>query len=92
MIWKIYDTERAGYWRIILDLNHDLGVRLSDAIDADERFSFLFYRERQDIDAFVIGVALSHNSVLRGENNGLIKAELQQICNTILSPSVTKER
>lgn len=84
MEYVINDTERRGCWRIIMDLDHAKGVALSDAIDADSRFSFLFYRERPDIDAFVIGVELSMHSELDGEDNALIKRELNKICQAVL--------
>ena len=87
MTWKIYDTEQRERWRVIMDLDHEKGVALSDAIEKDERFTFLFYRERRDIDAFVIAVGLSRGSVLEGDSNSFIKEELGDICARVLGAS-----
>ncbi|MGM9838124.1 MAG: hypothetical protein ACI30A_06525 [Paludibacteraceae bacterium] len=84
MMYHVYDTERRNCWRVIMDLDHAKGVELADTIDADERFSFLFYRERTDIGIFVISVGLSAHSSLEGEDNGYIKEELMKICHSVL--------
>lgn len=88
MLYKIYDTERAGYWRVVMDLDHAKGVALADAIDSDGRFSFLFYRERADIDAFVIGVGLVAHSVPAVESNAAAKDALAGICRSVLGECV----
>ena len=87
MTWRIYDTEQRETWRVIMDLEHEKGVALSDAIEEDERFTFLFYRERRDIDAFVVAVGLSRGSVLEGDSNAFIKEELGDICARVLGAS-----
>ena len=87
MTWKIYDTEQREKWRVIMDLEHEKGVALSDAIEKDERFTFLYYRERPDIDAFVIAVGLWRWSMLEGDSNAFIKEELGDICARVLGAS-----
>ena len=87
MTWRIYDTEQRETWRVIMDLDHEKCVALSDAIEKDERFTFLFYRERLDIDEIVIAVGLSRGSVLEGDSNAFIKKELGDICVRVLGAS-----
>ena len=67
-----------------MDFDHTKGVALADAIDADDRFSFLFYAERRDIDAFVIGVGLSENYKSEVDRNEHNKFLLRRICYSVL--------
>ena len=84
MEYKICDTEEKHWYRIIMDYDHKKAVELSDAINADPRFSFYAYYSRKDIGLHVIAVHIPANSTLHHECNEHIKDELLTICDSIL--------
>lgn len=84
MVYRICDTERKHWYRIIMDYDHKKAVKLSDVINADPRFSFYAYYSRKDIGLHVISVYVPATSPLHSESNEYVKDELLTICASLL--------
>ena len=84
MEYKICDTEKRHWYRILMDYDHAKMVALSDRIGADNRFVFYAYYSRSDIGVGVISVYVAKDSPLKNETNEYIKDVLLSHCSAVL--------